>query len=73
MCENPEHSSPPFKDDVPEIEGTEQAKAAGKEPWACVLCGTADGSWPCSTRMEADEMLAQLDVSAVSGDGPGVS
>lgn len=28
---------------------SEQAKAAGKEPWVCALCGTADGLWPCST------------------------
>jgi len=28
---------------------SEQAKAAGKEPWVCSLCGTADGGWPCDT------------------------
>lgn len=33
------------------------AKEQGKEPWVCGLCGTADGSWPCGTRIIADEAL----------------
>lgn len=36
---------------------SEQAKAAGKEPWVCQLCGVEDGSWPCSTRLEIDDAL----------------
>lgn len=35
---------------------SEEAKAAGKDPWVCRFCGTADGSWPCSTRLELDTM-----------------
>ena len=58
MCENPEHSSPPFKDDVPEIEGTEQAKAAGKEPWACVSAGAeTDRSLTPALRSLVNEVL----------------
>src|SRR5690606_18919026 len=36
---------------------SEQAKAAGKEPWVCALCGTADGLWPCSTVATIREVL----------------
>lgn len=36
---------------------SENAKAAGKKPWQCCLCGTADGSWPCDTRLLVDEAL----------------
>lgn len=36
---------------------SEQAKAAGKEPWVCALCGTADGPWPCSTAATIREVL----------------
>lgn len=36
---------------------SEQAKAAGKEPWVCALCGTADGGWPCSTVATIREVL----------------
>lgn len=42
---------------------SEEAKAAGKKPWVCCWCGTADGSWPCDTRLVADEALAE------QGDG----
>ena len=38
---------------------SEEAKAAGKKPWVCCWCGTADGSWPCDTRLVADEALAE--------------
>ena len=34
---------------------SEAAKAAGKEPWVCVYCGTADGSWPCTTKIIVNE------------------
>ena len=34
---------------------SEQAKAAGKEPWVCELCGTGDGSWPCESVLLIDE------------------
>lgn len=34
---------------------SDAAKAAGKKPWVCVLCGTADGHWPCDT---VDEVAA---------------
>lgn len=40
---------------------SEQAKAAGKDPWVCHVCGTADGSWPCVARMAAEAALAALD------------
>ena len=33
---------------------SEQAKAAGKEPWVCELCGTGDGSWPCESVLLID-------------------
>src|SRR5690606_21304380 len=36
---------------------SEQAKAAGKEPWVCALCGTADGLWPCATVATIREVL----------------
>ena len=36
---------------------SEEAKAAGKKPWVCCWCGTADGSWPCDTRLLVDEAL----------------
>jgi hypothetical protein len=36
---------------------SEQAKAAGKEPWVCQLCGTADGHWPCDTLTDIREVL----------------
>src|SRR5690606_20090889 len=36
---------------------SEQAKTAGKEPWVCALCGTADGLWPCSTVATIREVL----------------
>jgi hypothetical protein len=39
---------------------SEEAKAAGKEPWVCVTCGTADGSWPCGERLSLDELKAAL-------------
>jgi len=35
----------------------EKAKAEGKEPWVCIYCSVADGSWPCDTRMMVDEAL----------------
>lgn len=38
---------------------TESAKAAGKEPWCCELCGTADGSWPCTTRLILDGSVGE--------------
>jgi hypothetical protein len=41
---------------------SDEAKAAGKGPWVCQMCGTADGSWPCVTRMAADAALAALDI-----------
>jgi len=36
---------------------SEQARAAGKEPWVCALCGTADGGWPCDTVATVREVL----------------
>lgn len=33
---------------------SEQAKAAGKDPWVCELCGTGDGSWPCESVLMID-------------------
>lgn len=36
---------------------SEEAKAAGKEPLVCALCGTADGLWPCSTVATIREVL----------------
>lgn len=37
-----------------------EAKAAGKAPWVCCWCGVADGSWPCDTRLLADEAVENL-------------
>ena len=34
----------------------EEAKAAGKEPWVCGTCGVADGSWPCTSLLIAEDM-----------------
>lgn len=36
---------------------SEQAKDAGRKPWACDLCGSADGSWPCTPRVIIDAAL----------------
>lgn len=36
---------------------SEAAKAAGKNPWVCELCGTADGHWPCYTHLTANDAL----------------
>lgn len=30
-------------------------------PGFCIVCGTADGSWPCTARMAADDLRAALD------------
>lgn len=38
-----------------------EAKAAGKKPWVCCWCGTADGSWPCDTRLTVDDALTEND------------
>lgn len=46
-----------FADVVAERDRLEEAKAAGKEPWVCVFCSVADGSWPCDTRMTVDDAL----------------
>lgn len=35
---------------------SEAAKAAGKQPWCCRLCGPSDGSWPCAHRITLDEL-----------------
>jgi len=32
----------------------------GKEPWGCVVCYPADSSWPCVSRMIADDLAALL-------------
>lgn len=34
---------------------SELSKIRGKAPWACIVCGVEDGSWPCSTRLTIDE------------------
>jgi len=34
---------------------SEDAKAAGKDPWVCELCGVADGHWPCDSARMIDE------------------
>jgi len=34
---------------------SEDAKAAGKDPWVCGLCGVADGHWPCDSARMLDE------------------
>lgn len=33
-----------------------KAKADGKDPIGCATCGGADGSWPCTSRMVADDL-----------------
>lgn len=35
-------------------------KAAGKEPIGCQVCFPGDGSWPCVTRMVADDLRRLL-------------
>lgn len=43
---------------------TEKAKAAGKEPWCCRICGAADGGWPCLVHeIATDDLVAALDQS----------
>lgn len=37
---------------------SEEARLAGKDPWCCVTCGPADGSWPCVHRMALNELKA---------------
>ena len=35
---------------------SDAAEAAGKDPIGCETCFPADGSWPCSTRLVADDL-----------------
>lgn len=44
---------------------TPEAEAASKKPIGCVICWPSDGSWPCTSRMIADDLRA-----AVKGDDP---
>lgn len=37
---------------------SDEAEAAGKEPWCCAWCGAADGGWPCVHRRALDELKA---------------
>lgn len=39
---------------------SEKAKAAGKDPVWCVICGTADGSWPCVSSLVAEDLTEGL-------------
>lgn len=44
------------------------AKEAGKDPVWCVRCGTADGSWPCVTRIVIDDDLVPLAAALLGGE-----
>ena len=35
---------------------SDEAEAAGKNPWCCAWCGAADGGWPCVHRKALDEL-----------------
>lgn len=35
---------------------SDNAKAQGKEPIGCTICFPRDGSWPCVSRMVADDL-----------------
>lgn len=37
-----------------------QARADGRTPEGCDMCGSGDGSWPCVTRMVADDLRAAI-------------
>lgn len=36
------------------------AQKAGKEPIGCIICYPSDGSWPCVSRMIADDLRLLL-------------
>lgn len=38
----------------------EQAQASGKEPIGCAMCWPHDGSWPCSSRLIADDLRTAI-------------
>lgn len=40
---------------------SEQAKANGRPPVGCEICFPKDGSWPCVTRMVADDLRKLID------------
>ena len=39
---------------------SDEMKARGKEPIGCHICFPGDGSWPCTSRMIADDLRAAL-------------
>jgi hypothetical protein len=41
---------------------SEQAREAGKDPVGCVMCWPKGGSWPCTSKLIADDLR-----TAVSG------
>jgi hypothetical protein len=47
---------------------SEEAKAAGKEPLWCAICGAADGGWPCLSAEVANDLALALSGSKVVDD-----
>ena len=45
---------------VEELDAEHYSAADVKGRW-CIICGPADGSWPCSSRMIADDLRQALD------------
>lgn len=39
---------------------SEKAEHTGKDPIGCYICFPHDGSWPCTTRMIADDLRELL-------------
>lgn len=52
-----------LREAVAELDGTHTldriADSIARRQW-CATCGTADGSWPCTTRQVADDLRAAL-------------
>ena len=47
---------------------SDKAKADGKDPVWCRICGPADGSWPCTSQMVVTDLLAAADRGVTDGD-----
>jgi hypothetical protein len=43
------------------IWSNDRARKRGKDPIGCSICWPRDGSWPCISRMIADDLTRALD------------
>ena len=47
---------------------SDKAKADGKDPVWCRICGPADGSWPCTSQMVVTDLWAAADRGVTDGE-----